>query len=295
MESRLGLTRVHKLLCWSNIDAYDCRKLCRSRFSAFSHVFPRFKRMDPRWKLQGWWHAASISSDAGRQQELQGSAGHDFGAAFGRWKLALLPTFTHFSNLQYIYIYICTDMCTPTSCKKIMGSHSNSICGILKSIPHPHWSLRRVEAHLPEGTLLTEEEVAKYLGSLSFASCEKFFLFVEGKICDITWWYVFCRSFWKCACRRLKMQTETQNCWLLQCHWGYLLVATEAFQSWWLLDHFPRPCIRRAKLSQSCEEEHVRRRRLTNSFNQVWNIIGCAFLFTSFKISLATHFLEGTQ
>lgn len=169
-------------------------------------------------------------------------------------------------------------MCTPTSCKKIMGSHSNSICGILKSIPHPHWWLRRVEAHLPEGTLLTEEEVAKYLGSLSFASCEKFFLFVEGKICDITWWYVFCRSFWKCACRRLKMQTETQHCWLLQCHWGYLLVATEAFQSWWLLDYFPRPCIRRAKLSQSCEEEHVRRRRLTNSFNQVWNIIGCAFV-----------------
>ena len=237
--------------------------------------------MDPRSLQQGWWHAASISSDAGRQQELQGAAGHDFGAAFGRWKLALLPTLVIFS--------IYTDMCTPTSCKKIMGSHSNSICGILKSIPHPHWSLRRVEAPLPEGTLLTEEEVAKYLGSLSLASCEKFFLFVEGKICDELWWYVFCRSFWKCACRRLKTQTEIQNCWLLQCHWGYLLVATEAFQSWWLLDHFPRPCIRRAKLSQSCDEEGW----LIPSIRfETWSGV---LLFTSFKISLLTHFLEGTQ
>ncbi|CAL1173268.1 unnamed protein product, partial [Cladocopium goreaui] len=40
------------------------------------------------------------------------------------------------------------------------------------------------KAPLPEGTLLTEEEVAKYLGSLSLASCEKFFLFVEGHLAD---------------------------------------------------------------------------------------------------------------
>lgn len=32
-----------------------------------------------------------------------------------------------------------------------------------------------MEAPLPEGTLLTEEEMAKYLGSLSSASCEKSF------------------------------------------------------------------------------------------------------------------------
>ena len=55
--------------------------------------------------------------------------------------------------------------------KQQMESNSNFVCGVPESIPHhPHWSLRHGEAPLPEGTLLTEEEVAKYLGSLSLAN-----------------------------------------------------------------------------------------------------------------------------